>query len=170
LNEKAEREAFVEKLEGLGWDVLEEVWVIKTGSHFRADVIGFHSAYSELGYFLFELKTPTGGFKDAVTKAHKQIVYRYIGSQINDYRWPTVKDSPSVFIYKYPRNLDFFRDWAVIRFFNRYGIGLLASNCEHVVFHPDGAWAKLHMDPRKNVYLDIPRLKKYLEARTFGPE
>jgi hypothetical protein len=169
MNEKAEREAFADELEDCGWDVLEEAWVVKAGNFYRADIIGIHPLYSELGYFLFELKTPAGGFKDAVTKTHKQIVYRYIGSQINDYRWPTVKDSPSVFVYKYPENLNCFHDWAVLHFFNRYGIGLLAPDHDYVIFG-QGHWSELHLNPKENSYLDIPRLKKYLEARTFGPE
>lgn len=174
-NEETERSEFAKRLREYGWAALEEVWVTKLGKHYRADVIARHPEYDELGWFLFELKVPGGGFKDIATRVHKQIVYRYMGSRINDFRCPGLREAPSVFVYRMPYSESYIwtrEGWETVRFFNRYGIGLLLSDGEEVVFHPDRpSWAGLHLDPRKNGrYFDLPRLKKYLEARTLGLE
>jgi len=176
INEECERIMFAEELRDYGWFVLEEVWVVKMGTYYRADIVASHPEYDKLGWFLFELKVPKGGFRDIVTKAHKQIVYRYVGSRINDFRYPNLRESPSVFIYRIPcsqKSSWIDREWwTTIRFFNRYGIGLLFSDKKEVIFHPNNpSWARLHLDPQKNEkYLDLYRLKKYLEARIVGLE
>lgn len=174
LTEEKLRNSFAEKLRNYGWDVLEEVWLTRLGTHYRADIVARHFDYDKLEWFLFELKKPIGDFGEFATKTHKQIVYRYIGSRINDFRYPSINDIPKVYVYQLPYSKEkgwFGESWGtLVRFFNRYGIGLLFLDETQIIFNPNNPhWSRLHLNPEENSdWFELTRLKNYLEARTFG--
>lgn len=168
----AQRE-LVNLLSRHGWKVYENVQLVKRGKYFYADIVALHRGYSELGCFLFEVKTHAGTFKDAFTAAHKQIVTRYIGS-VFDHKLECPRQMPEVFIYYSPVKYKTLDDLAtmretIIRFFTEYGIGVLFPDLDYVIFHPEyrrESWAKLYIDPSKSDPNSIRTLKEKLE-RTY---
>jgi len=171
ISEDDLRIALTEKLRDFGWIVYEEVWVKHIGTRYRADILAHHPEYDNLGWVLFELKRYGGSFATAITKTHKQIVYRYIGAYIDDLRYPLVKDTPKTYVYSSPYSKwDGNVSWVILRFFNRYGIGILPKDSNQIIFHPDNPhWARVHLNPKENSsWADSFRLQNYLEARVFG--
>lgn len=173
MKERDLRRKLLSHLLNNNWVVLEEVPIEKDGLRGRADLVASHPEYKDLGWFLFEIKKDDLGFAEAFTKAHKQIV-RYVGVKFADHRLAGAR--PTVFVYCFPspgtRWLDTGEAFIVLRFFNRYGIGLLPWPFDSIIFNPNmNSKLDLHLDPRKNSqWFDVLQLKKYLEARTFGPE
>lgn len=160
------------KLLSFGWEVYNEVWVRKDRKQFRVDILGFHKKFRPLGWFIFELKTDDDSYKN-ITEAHKQIVQKYIGSKVYDFKRPNLEGiKPSCFVYCPPQeeeeNYYYKNNFSTIRFFNRYGIGLL-NHDDTIIFHPNhSSKYKINLDPSKNSqYFDIEKLSKYLEKRTF---
>jgi len=172
LTEKNVRSSLAKKLRGYGWHALEEVWV-KNIAEYRADIIAYHQKYAELGWFLFEVKK-RGSTVNELIKAHKQIVFRYLGASIHDYRYPELNGiMPLCYVFHSPVSSK--TNWnpndfsLILHFFNRYGIGILPSDRDFIFFEPSAVnWSRVYIDPPKSKWLNILRLKEYLDAQVFG--